>query len=241
MPWNGPPAVRCCAAMTAALEATPWVLDVAVLRLPGAEAAPTLEFHEGSVSGTTGCNHFTGAFTKSWSRLTIGTLATTRRGGSQPAMAVEREYLARLGRVASFRVKGDTLALLDDSGDAVLRYAASRQSIEGSWEITGYLMVSRHGFSSTASDSAPSAVFGPDGSVSGGTGCSTYRGEYELDGASITIGSLRATRMACRPELAEQEAGILASLAAATAFTLLPGTATLLNADGQLALSLAAG
>jgi len=227
--------------MTAALETTPWVLDVAVLGLSGAEAAPTLEFHDGTVSGTTGCNPFTGAFTKSWSRLTIGALATTRRAASQPAMAVEREYLTRLGRVVSFRVKGDTLALLDDTGDAVLRYAASRHSIEGSWEITGYLMVSGHGFSSTTIDSAPTAVFEADGWVSGGTGCHAYRGAYEVDGASITIASLGTSAVACRPELAEQDAGILASLAAATAFTLGPGTATLLNADGQLALSLAAG
>jgi heat shock protein HslJ len=227
--------------MTAALEATPWVLDVAVLGLPGAEAAPTAEFREGSVSGSTGCNHFTGTFTKSWSKLAIGPLATTESAGSQAAMAVEREYLARLGRVTSFRVKGDTLALLDDGGGTVLVYAASRDTIEGTWEITGYLMVSGPGFSSTAIDSAPSAVFAADGSISGGTGCNTYRGQYELDGPSISIGPLRTTRMACPPELVEQEAGILASLTAAAAFTLAPGTATLLNADGQLVLSLAVG
>jgi heat shock protein HslJ len=226
--------------MTAALEATPWVLDVAVLGLAGAEAAPTVEFREGSVSGSTGCNHFTGTFTKSWSKLTIGPLATMASAGSPAAMAVEREYLARLGRVTSFRVKGDTLALLDDGG-TVLVYAASRDTIEGTWEITGYLMVSGHGFSSTAIDSAPSAVFAPDGSVSGGTGCNTYRGQYELDGPSISIGPLRTTRMACPPELVEQQAGILASLTAAAAFTLAPGTATLLNAAGQLVLSLAVG
>jgi heat shock protein HslJ len=226
--------------MTAALEATPWVLDVAVLGLPGAEAAPTVEFHDGNVSGSTGCNHFTGTFTKSWSKLAIGPLETKASGGTPAAMAVEREYLARLGRVTSFRVKGDTLALLDDAGP-VLVYAASRETIEGAWEITGYLMVSGLGFSSTAIESAPSAVFAADGSVSGGTGCNTYRGQYELDGPSISIGPLRTTRMACPPERAEQEAGILASLTAATTFTLAPGTATLLNADGQLVLSLAVG
>jgi heat shock protein HslJ len=227
--------------MTAALEATPWVLDVAVLGLPGAEAAPTAEFREGSVSGCTGCNHFTGTFTKSWSKLAIGPLDTTASAGSPAAMAVEREYLARLGRVTSFRVKGDTLALLDDGGGTVLVYAASRDTIEGTWEITGYLMVSGTGFSSTAIDSAPSAVFSADGSVSGGTGCNTYRGQYELDSLSISIGPLRTTQMACSPELAEQEAGILASLTAAATFTLAPGTATLLNSDGQLVLSLAVG
>ena len=227
--------------MTAALEATSWVLDVAVLGLPGAEAAPTAEFHDGNVSGSTGCNDFTGTFTKSWSKLAIGPLAMTASAGSHAGLAVEREYLARLGRVTSFRVKGDTLALLDHGGGTVLVYAASRDTIEGTWEITGYLMVSGHGFSSTATDCVPSAVFAADGAVSGGTGCNTYRGQYELEGASIAIGPLHTTRLACRPELAEQEAGILASLTAATTFVLAPGTATLLNADGRLVLSLAVG
>jgi heat shock protein HslJ len=226
--------------MTAALEATPWVLDVAFLGLPGADAAPTIEFRDGGVSGSTGCNQFAGAFTKSWSKLTISPVATTTSADAGAAMAVEREYLARLARVTSFRVKGDTLALLDDTGGALLVYAASRDTIEGAWEITGYLMVSGNGFSSTAFESAPSAVFA-DGSVSGTTGCNTYRGAYEFDGASISIGPLRTTRLACRPERAEQEAGILASLAAAAAFSLAPGTATLLNSSGQLVLSLAVG
>jgi heat shock protein HslJ len=227
--------------MATALEHTPWVLDVAILGRPGAEAEPTIEFRGGMVSGTTGCNHYRGEFTKTRSKLSLGPLATTRQAGTPTAMAIEREYLTRLARVASFRVKGDTLVLVDDEGDALLVYAAARQSIEGSWEITGYLMVSGTGFSSTVMGSAPSAVFGPDGSVSGGTGCSTYRAEYHIDGASISIGPLHTTRTACPPELAEQDAGILASLEAATTYSLAPGTATLLNAGGQLVISLAAG
>jgi heat shock protein HslJ len=227
--------------MATAFEDTPWVLDVAILGLPGAEAGPTIEFRDGRVSGTTGCNRFNGEFTKTRSKLSLGPLATTRRAGTPTAMAIEREYLTRLARVASVRVRGDTLVLVDDAGDALLVYAAVRQSIEGSWEITGYLMVSGTGFSSTVIDSAPSAVFGADGSVSGETGCTTYRAEYRVDGASIAIGPLHATRTACPPELAEQDAGILASLEAATTYTLAPGTATLLNAGGQLVISLAAG
>jgi heat shock protein HslJ len=225
--------------MTTSLEGTAWVLDVAALGLPGGEGIPTAELRDGTVSGSTGCNRFTGGFTKARSKLSFGSIATTRRAGSPAAMAVEREYLGRLGRVASFRISGDELTLFDAAGDALLVYAASRPTIEGSWEITGYLMVSGNGFSSTVIDSAPSAVFGADGSMSGGTGCNTFRGAYEIDGATISIGPLRTTRMACPPELAEQEAGILKSLDAASSFSLAPGTATLLNAAGQLVLSLA--
>jgi heat shock protein HslJ len=227
--------------MATALDDTPWVLDIAILGLPGAEAEPTIEFRGGKVSGTTGCNRFSGEYTRTRSKLSLGPLPTTRRAGTPTAMAIEREYLTRLARVASFRVKGDTLVLVDAAGAALLVYAAARQSIEGSWEITGYLMVSGTGFSSTAIDSSPSAVFGADGSVSGGTGCTTYRAEYRIDGPSISIGPLHTSRTACPPELAEQDAGILASLEAAMTYTLAPGTATLLNAGGQLVISLAAG
>ncbi len=229
-----------CPAMTMGLEGTSWVLDVAALGLVGGEGAPTVEFRDGTVTGSTGCNRYTGRFTKARSKLSFGSIATTRRAGSPAAMAVEREYLARLEQVASFRLTPDTLTLLDADGATVLSFAVSRQTIAGSWEITGYLMVSGHGFSSTVIDTAPSAVFGSDGSVSGGTGCNTYRGGYEVDGATISIGPLRTTHVACPPQLAEQEAGILKALQTAAGFTLAPGTATLLNGDGQLVLSLAA-
>jgi heat shock protein HslJ len=227
-------------AMTTALEGTSWVLDVAALGLTDAEGTPTAEFGDGTVSGSTGCNRYTGGFTKARSKVSVGSIATTRRAGSPTAMAVEHEYLARLARVASFRIKGDALTLVDATGDAVLVFAAWRQTIEGAWEITGYLMASGTGFSSTVIDSAPSVVFAADGTTSGGTGCNTFRGRYEIDGATISIGPLITTRMACLPERAEQEAGILKSLDAAASFTLAPGTATLLNAEGQLVLSLTA-
>ena len=84
-------------------------------------------------------------------------------------------------------------------------------------------------------------MFNADGSVSGTTGCNTFRGRYTTDEYAVTIGPLLTTRMACPPERIEQEAGILKALESATTFALAPGTAALLNAAGQLAISMAAG
>jgi hypothetical protein len=42
--------------------------------------------------------------------MTFGVLATTKRAGTDAALAIERRYLARLARVASFRLEGDTRA-----------------------------------------------------------------------------------------------------------------------------------
>jgi heat shock protein HslJ len=226
--------------MATALEGTSWVLDVAALGLTGSHDAPTADFGDSTVSGSTGTNRYNAHFAKARSKISFDSIATTRRAGTPAAMSVEREYVARLEQVASFRITSGSLALFDASGVVVLTFAASRRTLEGAWEITGYLMVSGRGFSSTVIDSHPAAVFGADGSVSGGTGCNTYRGGYEVDGATISIGPLRTTRLACPLELADQEAGILRALETAAGFTLAPGTATLLNADGQLVLSLAA-
>ena len=45
---------------------------------------------------------------------------------------------------------------------------------------------------------APSATF-ENGKVSGSNGCNRYRGNYTLDGGSITIAPAAATSMACGP------------------------------------------
>jgi heat shock protein HslJ len=228
--------------MAHTLEGTSWVLAATALDAAGVdEFTPTAEFNDGTVSGTTGVNRYTGTYTKSRSKLSPGPVASTRRAGSPAAMAIEREYLSRLDRVTSFKISGDTLTLADAKGAPVLVYEVSKVTLEGSWEIIGYLMTSGTGFSSTVIDSAPSAVFGADGSLSGATGCNSYRGTYTVDGVAVTIGPLRTTRMACPPELAEQETGILKALESATTIELKPGGATLLNESGQRAISLAAG
>lgn len=84
------------------------------------ENPPTLRLGEdGRVSGSTGCNTFTGTFTRAGANLGFSPLATTRRACLDPALAEqERTYLRLLADVRS-------AALVD--GALVVRLADGSQ------------------------------------------------------------------------------------------------------------------
>jgi heat shock protein HslJ len=90
-------------------------------RLVGAQGnVPlTLRFADGGrVSGSGGCNTFTGRYTLDDALMTIGSLANTRRAcPDSAAQTQEQLFLRDLQRVASFQVSGSMLVLtLQDGG-----------------------------------------------------------------------------------------------------------------------------
>jgi heat shock protein HslJ len=70
---------------------------------------------DGRVSGSTGCNRFTGTFGQDRSALTIGPLATTRRACVPEAMKREQRFLAVLGKVRKVEGTLLQLTLMDDN------------------------------------------------------------------------------------------------------------------------------
>jgi putative lipoprotein len=108
----------------AALEGVVWVLQ-AGLDVDGWEAvAPDATFEAETVSGTTGCNRYTGPYTVDGDALEIGVLATTRMACAPPADAVELAYIAAFEQVAQWRAEDGELVLLDSDGAELLRYGA---------------------------------------------------------------------------------------------------------------------
>jgi heat shock protein HslJ len=87
---------------------------------------------------------------------------------------------------------------------------------------------------------APIAQYQPtlsiaESSLSGSTGCNTYGGEYEIDGTTITFGSLLQTERACIEEgVMQQESRYMELLRTAEAFALADNTLTLTAPDGVL-------
>lgn len=82
---------------------------------------------DGKVSGSTGCNRFTGTATIVGSSLTFAPLATTRMACDPAAMKQESAILAALQSARSFAVVGsDRLNLLDAAGQPVARLVAAK-------------------------------------------------------------------------------------------------------------------
>jgi len=219
---------------SASFVGVPWVVTTGVDLAAGA-AAPSASFTDKTVGGSTGCNHFTASYTVDGDAMEIGTVASTRMACPPPADAVERAYLAALGRVATWHLDDSELVLADADHNELLRYEEA--SLLGDWEVTAFL--NGDAVSSTLLGTKITASFADDGSLTGSSGCNTYRTSFTLGRGSIQIERPAATEMACEePEgVMDQEAAYLAALPTAVGYRLDGESLSLLSPDGATVAS----
>jgi heat shock protein HslJ len=87
----------------------------------------TLSFsRDGTMSGSAGCNRYSGTFTADGEKVLLQPLASTRKTCPQPAKVMEQEtaFLRALQGSATARIEGDQLELRD--GQGALMVSASR-------------------------------------------------------------------------------------------------------------------
>ena len=87
--------------------------------------ARSIQFDASShhVSGSAGCNRFTGTYQSSGTSLEIGPLATTRMMCPPATMAAETTFLNALKAVRGFSFESGKLGLFDAGGTLVARFA----------------------------------------------------------------------------------------------------------------------
>ncbi|MGE6785746.1 META domain-containing protein [Ensifer adhaerens] len=91
----------------------------------------TLEIREdGTYGGMAGCNHFTGTFSLSDSRITFGPAASTRKMCVPAVMNQEQKFLKALSSELSWSVEGSKL-VLGRAGSAALKLASMSAASEG--------------------------------------------------------------------------------------------------------------
>lgn len=89
----------------------------AVVGMDGTEQVTAVFGADGTLSGSGGCNTYSGTFTTSGvDQITIGALAATEMACPEPAMEIEQQYFAALGNVATYQIDGTTLTLRDADG-----------------------------------------------------------------------------------------------------------------------------
>jgi len=88
---------------------------------PQRDAHLQFDGYSGRVSGSGGCNRFSGGFSRSHSQLRMSQLAATKMACTDPARgAMETEFFQALQATASYRLQGPgRLALLDAGGRTV--------------------------------------------------------------------------------------------------------------------------
>ena len=84
----------------------------------------TARFASGEVSGSAGCNNYSGSYERSGSQLTVGLLITQMMECPEPEGVMEQEYQYQglLQSAASYRTTGGQLEILNASGGVVLVY-----------------------------------------------------------------------------------------------------------------------
>jgi heat shock protein HslJ len=93
---------------------------------PVTDCQPNREPHlvftaEGRVSGSTGCNRFTGTYQQDGTSLKFSPFAVTKMACPPPLDALERSFLQAMAATAAMRQSGTTLELLDAGGNVQMR------------------------------------------------------------------------------------------------------------------------
>jgi heat shock protein HslJ len=211
---------------------TSWV----VLSIGGqdtiAEARPTMVFDPGgTVTGTNGCNSYSGRFATDGDKITIGQTSSTAMGCEADRSAQEAAFNAAFGAATSWKEVGDGTLHLTGGAEIVAVPAGSvaptpsaaggpTTLVDTSWAATS--------IGGTAVGAVvPTLKFDP-GTASGNSGCNTYNGTYSVDGKTIAFGPLISTKMACVGAGNDVEAAFLAALQGASTWSI--------AADGTLHL-----
>lgn len=230
----------------AELGGTLWTLD-SYLNSQGepADVLPdteiTIEFKDGQVNGSAGCNSYFGSYESDGSSLTLGVTGMTKIYCAPEAlMDQEGAYLAALESAASYQVTDDKLQIANTDGETVLIFSMLEPTpLTGTtWRVNGY-NDGKGGFVSVLSGTEITALFGDDGNLGGSAGCNRYTTSYQVNGKTLSIGPAGATRMMCtEPEgIMERESAYLAALELAVTYRISGNSLEVLDADGTRLLS----
>jgi heat shock protein HslJ len=200
----------------------------------------SLRMEDGRAAGNGGCNRYMAEYRLGDSTIVFGGIGTTLMACQEPAGTVESTYLGNVAQVSGWASDGETLTFSDDDGNSLLTYdAAPEASVLGSWVAQG-VNNGTGGVVSSEYTSNVTALFGPDGELTGSDGCNDYFTSYEVDGVSIAISdAIRATKRACKlPEGSVPPMEYYAALIASTTWAVGDvGDLQLRDDDGSLQLN----
>jgi heat shock protein HslJ len=192
-----------------------------------ADPPVTLEFRNtGTLGGSAGCNRYGGSYERHGIRINItGVTSTLMYCADTGVNNREAAYLGLLGRARFVRIDGDSLRFFDGEGGDLLAFTragpSSAQLMAGRWVLNS-MASGTGGVTPVLAGTQIDAMFGSDGSLSGSAGCNLYFARYTASGASLTIGSVAATKKSCTipAGIMGQEQSFLSLLALAAGYSI---------------------
>ncbi len=111
--------------------------------------------------------------------------------------------------------------------------AAPAAPAAGDLAGTSWTLSAINGAAPIASERPAGIEFNDAGRIAGSSGCNRMMGGYTVDGATLTVGQLAGTMMACPEPLMQQEQTFLTILGAAASYAIADDTLTITSADGS--------
>lgn len=232
-------------AAAAGLVGPVWLLAELGGKAPASGTSVTATFGaDGTVSGSGGCNRYTGRYTASGTTLRVEeSIASTMMACDAAVMTQEAAFLGALKSARGFTVAAERLTLTAEGGAALASFGAQKQALAGTtWKVTGF----NNGQAAVVgvlTGTNPTLTFGADGTVSGSAGCNTLRGAFTTEGSTIKLGPLATTKMACAEPagVMEQEGRLVAALESSATFGVQGDGLELRTASDALAATLTRG
>jgi heat shock protein HslJ len=189
---------------------------------------------DGSLGGEA-CNVYSASYTANEAGdLSIDAIAATRKSCGDAADAFETTYFDALQGASQWGTQDGQLFLSGVSDLVFGESGVTDVTLTGQeWTLTNL------GGAPIAPGSGVTATFGDDGSVTGSGGCNRYMGPFTVDGESLAIGPLAATRMSCGVTTDDLESTFLGALEAASGFAI-SGTDLVISTTNDVTLEFSA-
>ncbi|MCO6449698.1 MAG: META domain-containing protein [Caldilineales bacterium] len=186
---------------------------------PAPDSEITLNINdEGQVSGSSGCNTYSGGIDGQAEAFTIGPLASTQKLCADEAVnQQEAAYLQALGSANSATLRGNSLLVGYGDEEVLTFMPVANDPLAGTaWALDSFAATGR------VVEPAPTLSFTYGSNAFGSTGCNQYNGSYEADDALLLFGPMSMTRSVCADEAGNtQESAYMVALVATRHYELL--------------------
>lgn len=219
------------------LTGSSWILNEVSVNgemTAAVDASASINFDaDGKLSGSTGCNRFTGTWSQEGDTLTVQPGATTQMACAPALQAQENALLAGLPMTNTYTIADNNLTLLSD-GTPVAVYRAGITDLSGtSWTATG-VNNGKEAVVTTSVTATQTLQFAGDGKVTGFGGCTDFQGSYTTEAAGIAITELKPADGCQDDALGAAQQEYLAALGEATNFSIDGNRLDLRNEAGAL-------
>jgi heat shock protein HslJ len=191
---------------------------------------------EGQVSGSAGCNTFSGPFKQDGGTIDIGPLASTLKLCTDPAGVMDQEvqFLEALQQAATYQWSGDRLDLRTADDALAISMRRVTESAAGTDPLAGTSWaLATLGGNPPVADTQPTLNFGDDGRSGGTDGCNTFGAAYDVSGSSLKFDTIIGTLIACEEAVMAQAMAFQQALLATAQFSAAEDKLTLIDADGE--------